>query len=190
MRTSWVFAVMVAVFGWQAYSIPSLEGTWITPCDTDQQSQQVLTFHGNALSTQVRQAADASCATVRQIITAEGTFSIGLQSSVVAEAFDSEFTVSRILLTVLDSEEIPSINHASACGYNDWAVGVAKDVTGKDCGGGALMPKAGEQRYDILRFLGSDHYLTGKQTTQFDGLSAANRPRELDTQKVYTRTGR
>jgi len=77
-------------------------------------------------------------------------------------------------------------NAADFCGFDDWAVGVEKDVTGRDCI--EELPDSGGQFFQIFKLETEDRLFVGQVDSAHDGESAAERPNALES-KPYVRVG-
>lgn len=79
---------------------------------------------------------------------------------------------------------VTAANAANFCGYADWAVGVEKDVTGRNCI--EELPGAGGNFFQIFHFENESRLFVGQVDSAHDGETAEERPVALEA-TPYTR---
>ncbi|MBP9706718.1 MAG: hypothetical protein KBD78_03685 [Oligoflexales bacterium] len=92
---------------------------------------------------------------------------------------------------------IKDLNTQKFCGYEDWAVGESKEVTGKDCvqswvdENGATKSythqtlKSSILQYDIYKISDAAVIAFGQQTKSLDGSTPDKRPKNLSSYDLY-----
>lgn len=119
------------------------------------------------------------CTTQLAHIDSSGTTDSLGNSQKVDGAKDINFTVTQMEATVDDAEFAKTLNTIKYCGKEDWQVGAAFDMFGKDCAG-EKMDK-GEVIFQIYK-IHDDQLFLGSPVTALwlDGNDASNRPSHLD----------
>ena len=119
-------------------STTELEGTWLTSCFSSGSYYVIdtLTVSGTGMEYKSERHADSSCSSDNY--TQEFTYSslsigdaVTYESGTKTGAYFS-MTVSGVTETQNNSYEVNWAN--GYCGYSDWELNVAKDITGKTCG--------------------------------------------------------
>lgn len=148
-----------------------LVGSWASAC-TDSVIYRA-TFTESTFVATATPYSSTSCATVdsfRQTYTYTYSGGDDVDQPDGGKTFD--YTVSKVEITPLTTTEANGRNSVTACGFSDWAVNVAKDIT-SGCGGPG---SAGETTYDIYK-VDNGRLFTGDLSGSYDGTSAAKRPR-------------
>lgn len=163
-----------------------LNGAWSTGCmdDDGTQGNYTYTFSDDSFTGVMTNYNDAECK--------QGILTFAIQASYVggteaprapAKIFDA--TVVSVTATLHDARYVDYFNQSTVCGFSDWALDVAKDLTGATCGD-EKMASAGDKMYNIYAISGNQLTL-GETTDELDGKTPETRPTELDSTYVYTR---
>jgi len=89
-----------------------------------------------------------------------------------------DMSLNQILAKVNSTTAAAIANASSFCGFNDWAVGVDKDVTGRNCV--TNLPSAGGAFYQIFKLEDANRLFVGQIDTDHDGTTPAKRPTALE----------
>lgn len=98
------------------------------------------------------------------------------------------YSYASIKLQALDPQVVEQFNESALCGFNDWVLNKAKEVTGLDCGG-QLIPARNTEAFDLLRPV-ADGAVTpsiqlGLISDLDDGLSPETRPSQTESLIYY-----
>ena len=168
-----------------AAATPDLTGSvWRSPCAADEDGGSVVTeisFTDNMLIALTNNYSDIACRVATESFGSNSTYTLG-QDTKVEGAVSIDLTLTALTIAPGSDKIANLLNQARYCGYSDWAIGQAKDVTGNSCVGDS--PKVGSQLFSILSVqIGAD----GKQILAFgdisrgkDGTSVELRPTTLD----------
>jgi hypothetical protein len=168
-----------------------LTGLWSTGCwngdGTNLSFRNDATFDGAQYSLVAQTFVEPSCASPVFTTEERGSYSTGdaVQGPEGARALDVVLRAS--FLTLQAQEYVDYYNEHAYCGFRDWQLGVAKDITGLTCGANQY-PAAGSRFYDFYAFNTVDGELrmaTGYYDEDHDGSSPEARPVEIGT--VYGR---
>lgn len=125
---------------------------------------------------------DCSMAIFEVLSTAKYELDSGDLGSLVLNKIDYYFRAS--YLTTASDMVTDVFNAASVCGYSDWQMGIAKNVTGLDCGG-LVIPAEGSRLYQSFK-IESNHLFFGDTSVPGeDGASPSRRPRRLQLNVSY-----
>jgi hypothetical protein len=165
----------------------SLEGgVWKTACSYSASGSYQInsaSFSGGGFTQSSIVHSGSGCATALARFDITGTYVVG-SSLNGSNVYPIDETLASMKLTVLDSSLLSSYNSATYCGYSDWAVGVAKDVTGRTCGS-SVLPSVGSVNYDIYTIwpysipevgITQGTLNFGYNDTAHDGTSPSKRP--------------
>lgn len=95
---------------------------------------------------------DSSCLTPLVNYELKANYSLGTNRDMVIDS-SIEFMTSiiEVKATVVDSATVASYNSTSSCGYNDWSLNSAKDVSGRVCeAGDKAQPNIGQQYMNLI----------------------------------------
>jgi hypothetical protein len=166
-----------------------LEGTWAWPCVADNSGSnnlqgdndhmiQSMIFEGDNFEYRTTMFNDSACTDQFAHFGYVGTYVTEGESETVTDAKNWSFTVTSITATIASSDVVNMFNSSSECGFTDWAVGVAKTISGQTCD--TLADIASETvpftHVDIYKRDGSSLYMGAESGS--DGV----RPTELNTQ--------
>lgn len=124
-----------------------IEGTWLGACGGT--TRESATFSGDVAYFAVTTYNAASCSSAKWIYVKTSTFKIG---DYVARAGERkyDFTQTALTLTPKSSAGVSEMNTSSLCGYNDWALDISRDVTGKNCSS-VVQPSNNTKTYSIYK---------------------------------------
>ncbi|MDH5561044.1 MAG: hypothetical protein OEY59_09355 [Deltaproteobacteria bacterium] len=173
-----------------------LDGQYSSLCMGNPQNQESekedYFFHGNKVKFVNSKYFDGTCGTLGATFEYRGAIYIsGNQTTVWDESNDTyqakdiDFTIRGVFLKPIVQDAVTFLNQDSLCGFNDWAIGVEKDISGRSCafgdqGGSEVMPNKGDMMYDIfvqtnnLLFFGDSYDATN------DGSTPETRPQDID----------
>jgi len=174
-------------------SSANLIGTWLLSCQTSFTTSLVVDDTNYVATTSVY--SDPACTAGTEYYTEvySSTYSIGSLFTSDNGLAATQLNVEMVSIerTLHDAFWVQSYNAKSTCGYSDWALGVAKDITGRDCGtdvasctshGGSVCDAAGLVTYTSYGVDDSDTQLMfGYPTTGKDGTTAQKRMTNLLT---------
>lgn len=202
MKNMILFTCVFSLFGCTKEELlpsSSLEGgTWKTACQSiSSGGYQINTasFSGGQFVQGSSIYATSSCASAAAKMEIKGTYVIGDKISPTSNSVMIDETLSSFKMTLYDSSAVSSYNSATYCGYSDWAVGVAKDIAGRNCGG-STAPTVGEVNYDIyivwpysIPSMGivQGALNFGYNDTTYDGSTPAKRPTSTNGNFNYFR---
>ena len=166
--------LFLSQFLWAQPSLPSLEGHWIQPCQT--QATREEAFHGQDVTLSENYFYKPDCSQPLMTIGNLGTFTIDGQNM--------DFTYQKVTITLKDDLMIQDFNSRTVCGFYDWKLNEERDVTGLRCaiitGGKALqMATPGNKRFGIYKIEGDLLYF-GRLEPDHDALSPEKRPITFD----------
>jgi hypothetical protein len=151
-------------------SLSSLEGAvWGNSCAPDMSTGSydlLLQFSAGTYLVYNRFYSDSGCASLSHRATLNGTYSMSGQNI--------DLTTTTSSMTMLTAAQVTIANNTAYCGFTNWVINVAKDVTGLDCGDWSFNP-AGMTFYDIWKVEGNFFYMGASDYT-YDGLTPATRP--------------
>jgi len=125
-------------------------------------SRMQVKFDGKgALTAAMGMFSDAACASKNFGIDLVGTYTIGNDTTTPAGAKELDLIWSSVSLTISNADYVGTFNQHKFCGFEDFVVNVAKDVSTANCGEGNL-PKANSTEYDIFKIEGSSLFLGDK----------------------------
>ena len=196
-RRNIIFVLAAAInFASVAALASPFDGTWNSNCYSQSAQGQTeyakdqLTVSGTAMGVDSAIYSDSSCgqSAIATIHTGE-TIALSPSTTGTAGVQNVDLQLTGLTLTFHDSTYIEYMNTESFCGYSNWAVDQAQDVTGKSCGG-QTMPSAGTQNYDIMGVGTDGNLYMGLVTTTLTGASPDKRPTALDTSIIYSKAAR
>ena len=153
-----------------ATTTTEVEGTWITSCtvdsDNDSHLYKIVVTGTDVVETDEVHS-DTTCSTdawkweytySSLTIEDEVTFNDGTKGHKYSVDIQSyKYTQQR-------SDGVISLNSASTCGYNDWEINTAKDVTGLTCGS-ITYPAKNTTGRGLYNLVGNNVFLGGLVTT-------------------------
>lgn len=162
-----------------------IEGSWKATCfaNGSESKSAVLIVSKNAIIKTVSNYSDANCYKIGDWgYKTTASFSIGAKLSEGLVPIDS--TLQAFAKIPASASEVASFNSGSHCGLTAWAVGEAKDVTGRNCNGKTY--NAGEVEYSSYQ-LNGDALRFGQPTESKDGTTEGKRTTEIKEDITYTR---
>ena len=160
-----------------------LEGAWQTSCylfSADNLSYvTTISVTGTNLEIKDESHDDSSCNTDNGTLVASfSSLSIGEEElSFSSGATGHKFTMNlaSFKYTPETAADVSYVNTNSICGYSDWALNTAKDITGKTCGS-LTIPVANTTYLSIYKLVGNNLYL---------GFGTASFPNSVNNEKSY-----
>jgi hypothetical protein len=166
-----------------------LEGSWRKACDqysSSNSGNSIINFAKGEAEIIGRGYRSSDCSggldvetVFKMTYVADGT-----ESAHVQGAKHIDLTMAQVTLTYYSKDYVEINNMLKFCGFEDWKIGVTKDVTGLKCET-ELFPAAGEVRYDIYKITGKN-LSVGAEWGTYDGSTPEKRPIILSSQ-IYTR---
>ena len=122
-----------------------IEGTWLTSCFSSGSYYKIdtVTVSGTGMVYKSEMHADSSCSTDNN--TQEWTYSsLSIGDAVTYDNGTKTGAYFSMILsgateTPNSSYDVTWVNDNSYCGYSDWELNVAKDITGKTCGSSTII---------------------------------------------------
>lgn len=159
-----------------------LNGTWVKACE----SAGTLGFRRNRLTftnTTVQFRADihqndSTCNNTADL-EVRSNFTQTTPGFTAGQNSNVDATLQNIKAKFNTNTAATAANVANFCGFSDWAAGVEKDVTGRDCI--EDLPDAGERFYQIVRLESESRLFVGQVTDSQDGSSPGDRPTNLES---------
>ncbi len=169
------------------FAATEFDGNWKSSCAGQQggYSTENIKIGENKIDYTVAVFGDAGCTNKYVDLVTVGTLDIGPMSQSIAMAHDTQIIFSKINLTPRSGFVTMMLNSKTMCGYKDWKVNVAKDVSGRECDG-QQMPKIGDATYDLVSLQNSKLFY-GEKTEENDGTSPEKRPKKLDTSRPFSK---
>lgn len=162
-----------------------VNGSWVENCaayeDESGSEQWQINFNNSTYLWVMKTFSDQQCKTLTDIETESGTYTFGRLLTIPEGAQEIDFTIKKYEIVFYNQEEINELNSVKWCGYNDWTLGVSRDVTGKQCSEDEedIMPNVGEKNYDIVK-LDVNSLFFGANDDDHDGTSVDQRPVSLE----------
>lgn len=166
----------------------SLEGgTWSTGCLAAGSASQIRTssFSSGTYNHSINLYSGTTCSIAAAVLSEDGSYTVS--------GSNLDKTLSQLTITLQSASAVTDYNTASMCGFNDWAIGVTKDVTGLSCAGEAI-PSAGQVYYDLYDIENMDIPELGTQIGDLkfgyfdaahDGTTPEKRPTSMDGNYVF-----
>lgn len=164
---------------------PALLGEWSTGCwgnpGLNLSFRNIIRFDGKSYAMLAETFSEPKC--VSQIFSTEerGLYESGAPLSTPPGAVELNQVLQANFITLTSESYVKTYNEKSICGYQDWTLNVAKNVTGKKCGG-SVNPSAGAKFYDFYltgKVDGETRLSTGYFDEDHDGSSPTHRPVEI-----------
>lgn len=176
----------------------SIEGRWQTSCLSSSSGLYLisrLTVQNGEYSSLGLIYSNSSCTNLVIESFSKGQIAdVGANGSTTGSR-KIDLTYSQVTATYHRPTDVQGFNTNSFCGLSNWAVGVAQDITGLNCGGEAI-PAAGSKDYDIYYIPNGlappGWYETGAlyigyRDSTNDGSTAAKRPTSISGNIKYRR---
>ena len=195
--TSWIILALLSCASTDASegttspvfeSLNPLNGEWVQPCSS--RFQRTETIEGNKVRLTENSFLDEFCAQEQTLLVTSGQISLGEPVQSPPGAAKIDFTFETVEVTLMTPETIRYSNEHSVCGFSDWRIAHAKNVTGLRCdlfgtGYPVAIPTAGEKLFGIYQVQASSpdgerSLFFGKLTPAENSKTEATRPTQLD----------
>jgi hypothetical protein len=164
--------------------ISTMEGNWAKTCETEVGSTgsqlETLSVENISFRSNYTFFSDSGCKTPSYEMRAsfEILSSTGKTSN-LADVYDLDISLSRIVITPLSEEIVAAFNSEKAYGISNWTVNGATSVTGKTIEGtDDPQTVIGSKYFDIFKVSGGTLNFGDSETG--DGDTAAARPKTLE----------
>lgn len=163
-----------------ALAAPELDGVWRQDCRGAHQREEF--FQGESATFTERNFSDLICSRAAIESISRGTIVLGDFLPNGARQIDFVFTSVHMKPS---TEQIAEhYRTRRICGYRDWAVGVEREVTGRECdffglGSVVRVPAAGSRKFGIVKIEAEALYF-GELSLDRDGSTPEKRPLVLD----------
>lgn len=127
---------------------------------------------------------DSACATPFVQLTVNESYSVGGAGTLVPTAHEIDIRTEGTTLTLSDAGSVADANSSAWCGYTNWKVNVAQDVTGAYCDPDTYW-SVGHMQYDLYQVDGNRLFFGDPATGP--GSSDGTRPNQIKTTAWYTR---
>lgn len=178
--------------------LSSIEGTWLSGCYNDGTYANIKTSQftsGGSFTANVDAYINSDCTNPAFQAVAYGDYEVAnVTDQTVAQIGEIDFTYAAIEITPASAAGATYMNTASHCGLNNWANGVAQDVTGLTCNLEA-MPTNGQTVYSIFSYILNssliDYGITpgdlmfGAESASKDGTTGSDRFDETDGSYLF-----
>lgn len=159
-----------------------MNGSWSKGCmasggSSDRSVTQFI--NGSSVSKSFHYNTTTDCSgTADSTATMKMTYTVVGASHLGSDIFEVDSTFTSATIGYTSQAAIDFINGISLCGYNDWVVGVEKEVTGRLCGA-FTQPAVNLKTYGIVKLSGNQ-LSTGNSDGTHDGTTADKRTVTLD----------
>jgi hypothetical protein len=129
-----------------------------------------------------------NCVTATVRITENGSYVVG-NKLVNSDAYELNQHFDSVAIMPMNDAGVTQLNLIQACGINDWAVGVQRDVTAKSSDSPVIdrcWAKTPRDLYDIA-LISTDKLTFGLEKDGKDRTAAEKRPTEIDGGVVFTK---
>ncbi len=177
--------VIVLLFPTFVLAKSDLTGKWITECNVSGKHsfKATLTFQNNKENIDFKLFEDTTCK--------EHSLSVSYIASYITGAKFGEgkkfnSTPEKVQMTVHLQKVIDQFNRAETedgCGFKDWKLNVARDVSGKFCRP-FKMPTVGKTVYDIYK-LNLNSLVFGGLPLKWDMVDPTVRPKQLSKTEFW-----
>jgi hypothetical protein len=183
-----VAVVVTLGAGESALAQADIVGSWGTACISREfTTKNSITFKADGTFEQEGDGFfDSGCASQAASAKTRGTYSVGEEGPVGSGQHALNFRVGTATLTLLTNAAAVGANLVRTCGLTGWQAGVARDITGRDCGSTGKIPERNGVLYDILRLRGGE-LVFGKSTSSLDRMATQRRPTSYDDGMRYRR---
>lgn len=121
---------------------------------------------------------DSACETPAYDFSFRGPYDLDQDSGFL------NYSYSSIKLQALSLDVVERFNASALCGISDWAIGVAREVSGLNCGG-QLIPFKNSRAFDLIKANEDESVQLGLIDDIEDGLSLETRPSALENLIYY-----
>jgi hypothetical protein len=121
------------------------------------------------------------CKTAAFIVQEKGTIKKVAESGLIANALEEDFNFEHTTVTIANSTVVAGFNLVHACGFNDWALNVEKDVSAQATQFLCPGSKSPRTAKELVLVENSNMYM-GANTKQDD---SQGRPVQLDRTLVF-----
>lgn len=167
----------------------SLEGSWETECAKGSSTSVIfsLSFNGGSYGGIGRIYEGLTCSTPSFELSIAGSYSVGGLVKDDPQAYALDLTYGATMVKPVLQSTVDSFNTTSYCGFTDWALNVAKDISGVTCSG-TQTPAVGTKYYDIFAIYNYSTSINGTmihdigdlnfgyQDSTYDGSTPDKRP--------------
>lgn len=171
----------------------ALSGTWETACTEDPGKPGYAfvdqrTFDGSTFATEFNSYSDTACSTLVMAQTQAGSFTIGeaLEEQDGITPHKLDIVISGIYVTLASDALVRSYNQRNFCG-GGWELGAKRQITKKDCAGGATDEDASEDQIFEIFGTDGDQLYFGTKDAAHNGRSDGARPVALELDKLYAK---
>lgn len=159
-----------------------LDGIWRQDCSRGYSREEA--FRGDQAAYSERNFWDGACSQPAVETISEGTVTLGPAVSAPGGAREIDFQFTTVSLRPVDVKAAAAWRERGVCGFRDWAAGVAKVVTGRECdffglGSVVRVPATGDRKFGVVK-AGEGMLFFGRLSPARDGSSPEKRPLELD----------
>ena len=107
-------------------------GYWSTKCTVVQKDHAIvhITFSETNLLAVTEMYEDAECKSLGMKISYTGTYALGTP---LGQAYGIDFMATAVTLLITGDASVLAANKKSLCGINDWAPGIAREVSNRFC---------------------------------------------------------
>ena len=161
-----------------------LEGTWLTSCSSSGSFYKIytITVTSTDVVLKIESHTDSSCST--DFAMWEDTYdslSIGDEVTFSDATKGHKFTLEVVSfkLTPQTASVVSALNTDNSCGYSDWTLNTAKDITGKTCSSTAY-DVANTSVQGLYNLVGNNLFLGSLNTT-------GSYPTEVSTSITYVK---
>ncbi|WP_374078933.1 hypothetical protein [Bdellovibrio bacteriovorus] len=132
-------------------SSEGLEGSWQTECSKSSSTSSIssLSFSGGSFTGAALGYAGLTCSTPAIEMNITGSYIVGGVVKENPKSYALDLTYGPTTMKALSQAQVDHFNTNSYCGFTDWTLNVAKDVSGLTCGG-SQVAAVGKKYYDIF----------------------------------------
>lgn len=160
-------------------------GHWSTLCQNGVLREQLYTAH--SVLTIENFFSDRICQVPAVIFETAGQIEYPATST-TGDIFPINFTYSSIKINLKQQSLVSDFNTRNVCGFSDWAIGKAREISGLSCAlfseNPSPVPEQGQSRYGIYSQRGQSLFY-GRMSTDYDSSTPAKRPQELNLSIEY-----
>lgn len=142
-----------------------LQGRWSSGCESEPGASQSLKatmiFTSDQVKSTISIYSDLYCRAILERHRFEGTYKLGTLAGASSDTVAIDYRVNREVVTFYDQDAVNSANQSSNdnsnCHFDDWKVGVPKDVSSQEpC---LHQYWIGQRRYSVIRVEGKRLYM-------------------------------
>ena len=173
-------------------SSSALNGLWVTDCqqiDQDLYSLETVTIENEqGVKLERAEYSDAECLNLLQV--SEIQFVVipnGIAKN--GNVYSVDMLYNYMILTPKNFLAVDTLNNASFCGRNDWALNQTKDLDQLDCEAslGFALPAFQTELYNNFQ-IANNQLTPARTTTPFGALTPEERSTDFEAMPVYTKT--